>query len=99
MPFGLIGRPFSWQRFINDLLLEYLNDFCIAYLDDIFIYSTNLKDHKQHVRKVLTMLQETKIQANIDKYEFYMTETKYLGLIISTDGIKIDPSKMDAIRL
>ena len=56
MPFGLTGGPASWQRFINDLLWEYLNDFCTAYLDDILIYSMNLKDHKQHVRKVLTKL-------------------------------------------
>ena len=56
MPFGLTGGPASWQRFINDLLWEYLNDFCIAYLDDILIYSTSMKEHQQHVQKVLTKL-------------------------------------------
>ena len=99
MLFGLTGGPASWQRFINDLLWEYLNDFCTAYLDDILIYSTNLKDHKQHVRKVFTKLREVGIQADIDKCEFHVTETKYLGLIISTNGIKMDPSKVDAIKL
>ena len=49
MPFGLTGGPASWQRFINDLLWEYLNDFCTAYLDDILIYSTSMKEHRQHV--------------------------------------------------
>ena len=98
MPFGLTGGPASWQRFINDLLWEYLNEFCTAYLDDILIYSTSMKDHKQHVRKVLTKLREAGIQADVDKCEFHVTETKYLGLIISTDGIKMDPSKVDAIK-
>ena len=98
MPFGFTGGPASWQWFINDLLWEYLNDFCTAYLDDILIYSMNLKDHKQHVRKVLTKLQEAGIQADVDKCEFHVTETKYLGLMISNDGIKMDPVKVDAIK-
>ena len=50
------------------------------------------------MRKVLTKLREAGIQADVDKCEFHVTETKYLGLIISTDGIKIDPSKVDAIK-
>ena len=61
MPFGLTGGPASWQRFINDLLWEYLNNFCTAYLDDILIYSTSMKEHRQHVRKVLTKLWEAGI--------------------------------------
>ena len=98
MPFGLTGGQASWQRFINDLLWEYLNEFCTAYLDDILIYSTSMKKHRQHVRKVLTKLREAGIPADVDKCEFYVTETKYLGLIVSTEGIKIDPSKVDAIK-
>ena len=99
MLFGLKGGPASWQRFINDLLWKYLNNFCTAYLDDILIYSTSIKKHRQHVQKVLTKLQEAGIPANANKCEFHVTETKYLGLIISTKGIKMDPSKVDAIKL
>ena len=98
MPFGLTSGPASWQHFINDLLWEYLNDFCTAYLDDILIYSTSIKEHRQHVRKVLTKLREAGIPADVDKCEFHVTETKYLGLIVSTEGIKMDPSKVDAIK-
>ena len=57
-----------------------------------------MKEHYQHVRKVLTKLQEAKIQADVDKCKFHITETKYLGLIISTKSIKMDPSKVDAIK-
>ena len=99
MPFGLTSGPASWQRFINNLLWEYLNEFYTAYLDDILIlYSTSMKKHCQHVRKMLIKLREAGIQANIDKCEFHVTETKYLGLIISTKGIKIDLAKVDAIK-
>ena len=98
IPFGLTGGPALWQRFINDLLWEYLNDFCTVYLDDILIYNTSMKKHRQHVRKVLTKLREAGIQANVDKCEFHVTKTKYLGLIVSTKGIKMDPSKVDTIK-
>ena len=98
LPFGLTGGPASWQRFINDVLWEYLNKFCTAYLDNILIYSSNLKEHKEHVQLVLAKLRGFDIQTDVDKCKFYMTKTKYLGLIISTEGIKIDPAKIEAIR-
>ena len=71
MPFGLCGGPASWQRFINDVLWEHLNKFCTAHLDDIQIYSTNLKEHKKHVRAVLAKLREAGIQADVDKCFIY----------------------------
>ena len=97
LPFGLTGGPASWQQFINNVLWEYLNRFCTAYLDNILIYSSNLWEHKEHVRLVLAKLREFGIQADVDKCEFHVTETKYLGLIISTKGIKIDSAKVEAI--
>jgi hypothetical protein len=50
MPFGLIGAPATFQRFINDALREYLDQFCSAYLDDILIYSKTKEEHTIHVR-------------------------------------------------
>ena len=47
---------------------------------------------------MLTKLREASIQADVDKCEFHVSETKYLGLIISVDGIKMDPAKVDAIK-
>ena len=98
MSFGLTGGPASWQRFFNNLLWEYLNDFCTAYLDDILIYSTSMKKHRQHVRKVLTKLQEAGISADVDKCKFHVIKTKYLGLIVSTAEIRMALAKVDAIK-
>ena len=94
--FRLMGGPASWQQFINDVLWEYLNKFCTAYLDDILIYSSNLREHKEHVRLVLAKLREFGIQADVDKCKFHVTETKYLGLIISTNGIKMNLVEIEA---
>jgi hypothetical protein len=53
MPFGLTNTPASFQRWMNEVLSDYLDVFCIAYLDDILIYSDSLEEHQWHVRQVL----------------------------------------------
>jgi transposase InsO family protein len=98
LPFGLTNGPATYQRYMNDVLFEYLDDFCTAYLDDILIYSEDPLEHEAHVRKVLERLQSAGLQADIKKCEFSVTSTKYLGFIISTDGIKVDPEKVTAIK-
>jgi hypothetical protein len=97
MPFGLTNGPATYQRFMNDVLFDYLDDFCTAYLDDILIYSENELDHQEHVCKVLSRLREAGLQADIKKSEFSVTRTKYLGFYVSTDGIAVDPEKIEAI--
>ena len=98
LSFGLMEGPASWQCFINDVIWEYFNRFCIAYLDDILIYSSNLKKHKKHMQLGLAKLREFGIQVDMDKCKFHVTKTKYLDLIVTTEGIKIDPIKVAAIR-
>jgi hypothetical protein len=97
MPFGLTGAPATFQRFINDSLREYLDQFCSAYLDDILIYSKTKEEHTEHIRKVLQRLREAGLFAKISKCEFFVTETKFLGLIVGRDGFKMDPEKVKTI--
>jgi hypothetical protein len=98
MPFGLQNAPGTFQHFINSVLHEFLDKFASAYLDDILIYSKTKKAHQEHVKKVLLALQKAGLQIDINKCEFNVQETKYLGLIISSKGIKMDPKKVAAIR-
>lgn len=97
MPFGLQNAPATFQHFINSVLHDFLDRFASAYLDDIIIYSKSKKEHREHVRKVLLALQKTGLQIDINKCEFTVQETKYLGLIITSNGIKMDPQKVKAI--
>jgi hypothetical protein len=97
MPFGLANAPAVWQRFINNILREGFDVFCTAYLDDILIYSENQKDHDKHVEWVLEQLRKAGIQCDVEKCVFDVTSVKYLGLIISTEGISMDPAKIAAI--
>jgi len=97
MPFGLTNGPASYQHYMNDVLFEYLHQFCQAYLDDIIIYSKTLKEHKRHVRLVLDRLREAGLQVNINKCEFHVQETTFLGLLVLTEGLKMDPRKVQAV--
>jgi len=58
MPFGLTNAPATFQSYIDDCLWPYIDDFAVCYLDDILIYSTNEKEHEEHVRMVLERLRE-----------------------------------------
>jgi transposase InsO family protein len=98
LPFGLTNGPAAYQRYMNTVLFDYLDDFCTAYLDDILIYSNNKLEHKEHVKKVLLRLRKAGLQADIKKTEFHVTRTKYLGFIISTKGIEVDPEKISALN-
>lgn len=98
LPFGLTNGPATYQRYMNDVLFDYLDDFCTAYLDDILIYSDDELEHETHVKKVLQRLRDAGLQVDLKKCEFSVTQTKYLGFIISTDGIEVDPEKVSVVK-
>ena len=98
LPFGLTNGLAIYQWYINDVLFDYLDDFCTAYLDDIMIYFKNELEHQEHVCKVLQWLYKTGLQADIKKLEFSVKCIKYLGFIISIDGIEVDPEKITVIN-
>lgn len=98
MPFGLCNAPSTFQGYINEALQEILDNFCTAYLDDILIYSENLEEHKKHIRQVLLRLRKAGLHVDIDKCEFQVQEVKYLGLIVTTEGLRMDPAKVQTIQ-
>jgi transposase InsO family protein len=97
MPFGLTNAPSDFQALINDVLRAYLDDFCTAFLDDIFIYSSTLKEHKEQVYKVLKALSDAGLHLKPEKCHFHKQEVKYLGFIITTKGIQMDPEKVSCV--
>ena len=99
-PFGMANSPSTFQRYINWTLREFLDEFCTAYLDDVLIYTDgSRKQHQEHVRRVLSKLQEAGLQVDIKKCEFEVKSTKYLGFIIEAGKrIRMDPAKVAAIR-
>ncbi|USP72775.1 uncharacterized protein yc1106_06638 [Curvularia clavata] len=98
LPFGLCNGPATYQRYMNDVLIDYLDSFCIVYLDDILIYSESEPDHPRHVQQVLERLRQAGLQVDIKKSEFHVTRTKYLGYILTNQGLEVDPDKVEALQ-
>jgi hypothetical protein len=84
MPFGLTNAPATFQAYIDDCLRPYIDDFTVCYLDDILIYSTNEKEHEDHVRKVLQRLQEFGLYCKAEKCQFGVREVGFLGFVINS---------------
>lgn len=97
MPFGLTNAPATCQQFVNDTLRQYLDRFCVVYLDDILIYSHTLEEHRKHVRLILETLLKAGLYVKGEKCEFFTTRTTFLGFVIDTSGISMDPEKVSTI--
>lgn len=99
-PFGLANAPSTFQRYVNWVLRDMLDEYASAYLDDILIFSSGSReDHRRKVANVLQRLQDAGLQLDIDKCEFEVQKTKYLGFIVEVGkGVQMDPEKLDAIK-
>jgi hypothetical protein len=98
MPFGLTNAPASFQRWMNEVLSDYLNIFCIAYLDNILIYSDNIETHRKHVKMILKRVEEVSLTLKASKCQFHTDRTEYLGYIIAPTGISMDPEKVQVVE-
>lgn len=97
IPYGLTNAPAAWQAFIQDVLSDLLDIVCIVYIDDILIFSKTQEEHGIHVKLVLDRLCAANLCANASKCHFDQTEVEYLGFIINSDGIKMNPKKLEMI--
>ena len=97
MPFGLANAPATFQAYINRALAGLVDVFCVVYLDDILIYSNSEEEHWEHVKQVLSRLRKFELFVNLDKCAFDTKELEFLGYIVSTDGVKMDPGRVTSI--
>jgi hypothetical protein len=97
MPFGLTNAPATCQRLMNNVLRRFLDNKCICYLDDILVYSTDVDQHENDVCDVLLALQTAHLKLKSEKCRFHTKEVIFLGYVITTEGIKMDPSKVESV--
>lgn len=99
LPFGIHSAPPTFQRIMDKLLEKPIKDgYCRVYLDDVIIFSNTLEEHMEHLTSIFSILDENNMRIRADKCEWLQKEVKYLGHIVSGDGIKTDPKKVQAIQ-
>ncbi|WVZ76613.1 hypothetical protein U9M48_024576 [Paspalum notatum var. saurae] len=97
MSFGLTNALAFFMCMMNSVFMNELDKFVVVFLDDILIYSKDEKEHKEHLRIVLTRLREHKLYAKFSKCAFWLKEVGFLGHILSEKGVAVDPSKVECV--
>ena len=97
MAFGLTNAPAAFMDLMNRVFKEYLDKFVIVFIDDILVYSKTEADHEEHLRIVLEVLRKERLYAKFSKCEFWLTEVRFLGHIVGSERIRVDPEKIEAV--
>nr|GFB73258.1 putative reverse transcriptase domain-containing protein [Tanacetum cinerariifolium] len=93
---------------IVELLLElstvttsfrpYLDKFVIIFIDDILIYSKDEKEHEEHLKAIVELLKKEELYAKFSKCEFWIPKVQFLGHVIDSQGIHVDPAKIESVK-
>nr|GEZ97134.1 putative reverse transcriptase domain-containing protein [Tanacetum cinerariifolium] len=98
MPFRLTNAPAVFMDLMNRVCKPYLYKFMIVFIDDILFYSKNRKENEGHLNLILKLLKEEELYAKFSKCEFWLLKVKILGHVIDSEGIHVDPVKIEAIK-
>ena len=97
MQFGLTNVGATFQRIMDVEFADFKDKFMVIYQDDLTAYSTEAKDHCQHLEKIFIRALEYGLSLNPKNFSFAVTQGKLLGHIVSKDGVRIDPKRVIAI--
>ncbi|WMV32877.1 hypothetical protein MTR67_026262 [Solanum verrucosum] len=97
MPFRLKNALAVFMDLMNRVFKPYLDQFVVVFIDNILIFSRCSEDHDKHLRIVLNILKEKELYAKLSNCEFWLDKVAFLGHVVSTMGVKVDPSKIQAV--
>ncbi|GKA00696.1 putative reverse transcriptase domain-containing protein [Tanacetum coccineum] len=98
MPFGLTNILVVFMDLMNRVCKPYLDKFVIVFIDDILIYSKDEKEHEEHLKEILELLKKEQLYAKFSKCEFWILKVQFLGYVIDSRGIHVDPAKIESIK-
>ena len=98
MPMGLSEAPGTFMRLMNHVFRPYIGLLVVVYFDDILVLSKSLKEHVTHVQTILQTLRKERLYANMEKCLFGVDKLVFLGFVVSSKGVHVDESKINAIK-
>lgn len=98
LPFGLCSAPATFQRMMDTVLSGLKWQACLVYLDDVVIFAASFEEHLDRLRMVLQALRSAQLTIKPQKCHFGFQELRFLGHVISSEGVKPDPDKTAAVK-
>jgi hypothetical protein len=99
MPMGLKNAPATWQRFMNHIFANLSYKECLLYLDDVIVFSSdNIEEHLNRLRHVFEKMRESNLKFKPTKCHFLKKEVEYLGHIVTQEGYKPNPNKIEIVK-
>ena len=97
MSFGLTNAPAAFMDLMNRVFRPYLDRFVIVFIDDILVYSRSELEIEIHLGLMLQTLRQHQLYAKFSKCEFWLSRVKFLGHVVSANGIYVDPQTVDTV--
>lgn len=97
MPQGITGAPATFQRLMEKAVGDMNLLQVLVYLDDLIVFGRSLEEHEERLLRVLDRLEEVGLKLSLEKCQFCQPRLKYVGHIVSADGVATDPEKIAAV--